>query len=899
MGAETAIAERDRELLLHDWNQTAASYPQRCVHELIHDQARQTPDAVAIECGEERLSYRELDVRANQLAHHLTALGVGPGVLVGICVERSLEMLVGLLGILKAGGAYVPIDPAYPAERQAFMLESSQAPIVITQDPLVESLPAGEFKVVRLDSDWPRIAQLPSDAPLSGGDIEQLAYVIYTSGSTGKPKGVQIPHRALVNFLWTMREQPGLDADDVLVAVTTLSFDIAGLELYLPLILGARIVLARQETSNPRALASLLDRAGATVMQATPTTWRMLLDSGWQGRTGLKALCGGEALPLSLADGLVGLGLELWNMYGPTETTIWSTCKLVESQGERLTIGRPIANTTIYILDEQLQLVSLGAEGELWIGGDGLAHGYRGRPDLTEERFVAHPFDSTAGARIYRTGDLARYRPDGEIEFLGRIDHQVKVRGFRIELGEIETALAGHPAVREAVVVARGQESTEAELAAYVVPSGVPVGADALRRYLMQSLPSYMVPTTVTALASFPLTPNGKLDRNALPEPERGRSAQLEQVAPRTELEQRLVTIWERELGVHPIGVTDDFFDLGVTSIAAATLFAAIEHELGSRLPLGAIFRAPTIEALAALISDQADTPRWTSLIPIQPNGSQTPIFCVHGGAGTILHLAPLARLLGEDQPFYGLQSRGLYGGARPLRTVEEMAAHYIAEMRQVHQGGPWRLAGYCFGAIPAFEMAKILTAEGEQVEFLASFNGPSPTWVRQWGWYGRQPSWQARHPRPAPQTKQERREEIVDRLRRAVREPHRFFTATRRHLRRPYTSLALALGRPVPERFREDHFFELHSKAERAYQPSPYDGELVVFYGEGLYEDPALGWEDLTTGRIRSYAVPGEHDNNRQAMMEPAVQFVRERVQECLSGDLTGSSPAIAAGEP
>ncbi len=685
-----------------------------------------------------------------------------------------------------------------------------------------------------------------------------------------------------------MGERPGLDADDVLVAVTTLSFDIAGLELYLPLIVGGRIVLAREETSNPRALASLLDRAGATVMQATPTTWRMLLDSGWQGHTGLKGLCGGEALPLSLADGLVELGIELWNMYGPTETTIWSTCKRLDSRGEPLTIGRPIANTTIYILDQHMEPVPVGVAGELWIGGDGLAGGYRGRPDLTEERFVADPFESSGQARMYRTGDLARYRPDAEIEFLGRLDHQVKVRGFRIELGEIETTLTRHDAVREAVVVARGQESTEAELAAYVVPSGEPVRADVLRPFLMETLPAYMVPSTVTVLESFPLTPNGKIDRKALPEPERSRSGQSEPTAPRTELEQRLAEIWERELGIRPIGVEDDFFDLGVTSIAAATLFAAIEHELGSRLPLGAIFRAPTIEALGQLIEDGAGASRWTSLVPIQPEGSMAPIFCIHGGAGTILHLAPLARLLGSEQPFYGLQSKGLYGGASPLRTVEEMAAHYLSEMRQVHPGGPWRLAGYCFGALPAFEIANQLVAEGEQVELLAFFNGPSPEWLKRWVWYGNQPAWLAAHPRPAKPTKGERRRRsvlsTVGRARHAVREPRRFLTWAEWRLRRPYTSAALALGRPVPERLREDYFLGLHGKAERAYEPSTYDGELAIFYGEGLYEDPMLGWEGLAAGGIRSFAIPGEHLNNRHAMMEPGVEFVSERLQECLS---------------
>jgi amino acid adenylation domain-containing protein len=888
ISAVSITTDEERTRLLDEWNQTAAPYPRACLHELAQEQARRTPGRVAIECGSERLTYGELDARSSQLANYLVSRGVGPEILVGICVERSPEMLVGLFGILKAGGAYVPIDPAYPAERQAFMLESSEAPIVLTQERLIDRLPAGEFSITCLDRDLPAISRQPTDAPADNGDTEKLAYVIYTSGSTGKPKGVQIPHRALVNFLCAVRERPGLGADDVLVAVTTLSFDIAGLELYLPLLVGGQIVLARQETTDARALAALMDSSGATVMQATPTTWRMLIDSGWKGRPGLRALCGGEALPRSLSDALVDLGIELWNMYGPTETTIWSTCKHVDSLGRSVTIGRPIANTTIYILDGHMQPVPVGVAGELWIGGDGLARGYRGRPDLTEERFVAHPFSDTPGARIYRTGDLARYQPDGEIEFLGRIDHQVKVRGFRIELGEIENTLTRHPAVSEAVVIARGRESTEAELAAYVVPTGVPVSGNVLRRFATQTLPAYMVPSTVTMLDSFPLTPNGKIDRKALPEPDRERSSEEGLVAPRTEMERRLAEIWTRELGIEAIGVTDDFFDLGVTSVMAATLFAAIEHVLGRNLPLGAIFQAPTIESLAKMLEGGRAKSRWTSLVPIQPEGSQPAIFCIHGGAGTILHLAPLARRLGTDQPFYGLQSRGLYGGSTPLKTVEEMADHYLSEMRQVHEGGPWRLAGYCFGTIVAFELANRLVAAGEQVELVAFFNGPSPSWIRQWRWYGNQPSWRARNPVPERPTAQEvRRREISSVLRRtakAFREPRRFFTGLKWYLRGPLTRLALALGRPLPEQQREEYFFELHARAERAYEPVPYEGEILVFYGEGLYEDPALGWDGLAAGGIRSFGVPGFHDNNRQAMMEPAVSFVSDRLVEYLS---------------
>jgi amino acid adenylation domain-containing protein len=876
------LNEAERNELLVDFNDSAAPYPHACLHELVAEQAQSTPEAVAIEIEEQQLTYRELDARANQLAHHLVDLGVGPEVLVGICTKRSLEMVVGLLGILKAGGAYVPIDPAYPADRQEYMLANSDAPVLLTQEDLRGTLPPSTAKIVCLDTDWPAIASRPTDNPLVAADPEQLAYVIYTSGSTGKPKGVQISHRALVNFLTTMRNTPGLLAQDVLVAVTTLSFDIAGLELYLPLTTGARVVIAPSEaTEDPRALSALLERSQATVMQATPTTWRMLIDSGWPGRAGMKALCGGEALPVALADRLVGAGLELWNMYGPTETTIWSTCARIETQGETLTIGRPIANTTLYILDQSMEPVPVGIAGELWIGGDGLARGYRGRPDLTDERFVAHRFDPTPEARIYRTGDLARYRGDGTVEFLGRIDHQVKVRGFRIELGEIETVLARHPQVVDAVVVARGS-GAEADLAAYVTAGKNPVPAHELRLFMGQTLPDYMVPSTVTTLEAFPLTPNGKVDRKALPEPVRERSGSHELVAPRTQLERKLTSIWERELEIRPIGVTDNFFDLGVTSIVAATLFAAIEHDLGDSLPLGAIFRAPTIETLAQLIEGGEDSSRWTSLIPIQPQGSRPPIFCVHGGAGTILHLQPLARRLGPEQPFYGLQSSGLYGGSPPIRTVEEMASHYLSEMRQVHPGGPWLLAGYCFGTIVAFEIAQRLLAQGEEVQMLALFNGPSPAWIHRWGWFGNQPSQLEIRPKPPRITRKQR-------LRRALREPWRFFTAlawwSGYKLGKVRLKLALARGRPIPERQREEFFFDLHARAERMYEPTPYAKDLLVFYGQGLYEDPELGWGPLAEGGVRTYAVPGEQNNNRDVMKEPGVQFVAEEIERYLLG--------------
>ncbi len=471
------ISAAERHQLLVEWNDTAAPIPQVGVAELVAAQVRRAPGSPAVTFGAATLTYAELDARAGRLARRLAGLGVGPGVLVAVYLERSADMVVALLAIAQAGGAYVPLDPGFPAERITFMLDDCRPHVVATSSRLVDRLPPTAAQVACVDAE-PGNADpgLTGRAPAHAGP-EDLAYVIYTSGSTGRPKGVEIPNRALTNFLLSMADRPGLEPSDVLVAVTTLSFDIAGLELWLPLVTGARVVVAsREATTDPVQLMKLLEEAGATVMQATPATWRMLIDAGWRGRAGLKALCGGEALSVTLADRLLDRGVELWNLYGPTETTIWSTALEVTTRGQALSIGRPIANTTLYILDEALSPVAVGAAGELHIGGMGLARGYLGRPELTAERFLAHPFDPTPGARVYKTGDLARWRPDGTVEYLGRLDHQVKVRGFRIECGEVETALEAHSAVRSAIVVAREDAPGDTRLVAYVVPDDAGCG---------------------------------------------------------------------------------------------------------------------------------------------------------------------------------------------------------------------------------------------------------------------------------------------------------------------------------------------------------------------------------------------------------------------------------------
>ena len=598
------LTEEEEQKLLVGWNETAAAYPrERCLHELLEAEAQQRPQAIAVEFEGRRLSYAELDARSNQLAHLLRKRGVGADRLVGVCMERSLEMVVALLGILKAGGAYVPLDPAYPSDRIQYVLDDARVMLLLTQESLLASLPPTSAEVHCLDPDW-RVLEAEDSGPVTAeAKPENLAYVIYTSGSTGKPKGVQLEHRSVVNFLCSMQREPGMTTDDVLVAVTTLSFDIAGLELYLPLLTRGKLVVAsREATLDGRLLMQLLEQSGATIMQATPTTWRVLLESGWQGDPKLKVLVGGEALPADLAHNLATRCGSVWNMYGPTETTIWSSVYEVEGNDEKLVpIGRPIANTTFYILDANRQPVAEGASGELYIGGDGLARGYFERDELTAEKFVPDPFSIEAGARLYRTGDLARYRHDGVVEFLGRIDHQVKIRGFRIELGEIEAVLEQHPEVKQAVVIAREDTPGDKRLVAYLVAAAASrLDFAVLRNWVKEQLPEYMVPAAWVEMPSLPLTPNGKVDRKNLPAPEYQRAELAgEYQEARTPAEEVMAGIWAEVLKLDQVGVHDQFFELGGHSLLATQVVSRIRHAFQVELPLRALFEAPTVAELS------------------------------------------------------------------------------------------------------------------------------------------------------------------------------------------------------------------------------------------------------------------------------------------------------------
>ncbi|RNF82344.1 non-ribosomal peptide synthetase [Montanilutibacter psychrotolerans] len=600
--AELAILDDDeRRQVLCDWNDTRRDIPFDVpLHALVEAQVAQRPDAVAIEHDGNRLTYAELDAQADALANVLVAHGAGPGELVGLFVERSPRMLVALLGVLKAGAAYVPLDPGYPAERLAFMLEDAAARLVVTERDLLPQLPVSTARPVLIEDALRDGNPDRTNRAASGVGPEDLAYVIFTSGSTGRPKGVQIPHRAAVNFLASVAREPGLSAGDALCAVTTLSFDIALLELLLPLTVGARIVLADRATaSDGAALVALLARSGCTVMQATPATWRMLLDAGWQGGD-LRVLCGGEALTRELADRLLRCTAQVWNLYGPTETTVWSTVERIGTDDTSISIGRPLANTEVYVVDANLQPVPVGVPGELLIGGLGVARGYLSRPDLTAEKFIPDPFGTRPDARLYRTGDLARWRRDGKLEVVGRIDHQVKLRGFRIELGEIECVLAEHAAARQVVVACREDRPGDKRLVAYVVAhdGAVPTNAE-LRSFARERLPEYMVPATCVVLAQLPMTPNGKVDRRALPAPDSDASESDAFVAPRNAEEEVLTGLWAEVLGRERVGIHDDFFDLGGHSLLATQLITRVNKAFGGEVPLRLLFEAPTVAAFS------------------------------------------------------------------------------------------------------------------------------------------------------------------------------------------------------------------------------------------------------------------------------------------------------------
>jgi amino acid adenylation domain-containing protein len=726
--AISLLSPAEREQFLVEWSGVRSDYDRHiCVHNLFEAQVQRTPAAPALSCGNEHLTYAELNQRANQLAHYLIQRGVGPEVTVAVCMQRSLEMVVALLGILKAGGAYVPLDPEYPLERLSQMLENSGAAVVLSQEQLTERLPAQLGQVICMDTEAAQIAEQSPSNPTAQIFPDNLAYIIYTSGSTGVPKGVAIQHRSTCAMLdWAIKHYSASQLSKVL-ASTSICFDISIFELFAPLVAGGAMVLV----DNALGLGAL-DNAGVTLINTVPSAMGELLNMRAVPASVRTVNLAGEVLSSNLVERLYEREHidQVYNLYGPTEDTTYTSYALMKKDGhEEPSIGSPLSNTRVYLLDQSMHLSPVGVAGELYIAGDGLARGYFMQPELTAERFLPNPFSNTGGERLYRTGDIARWSITGELEFLGRRDQQVKVRGVRIELSEIETVLAHHPAIAQVVVNLQEDMSGDKRLVAYIVAEqGMEPSTSELRSCVREKLPEYMVPATFLRMESFPTTPNGKIDRRALAALEQ-RPTEIEHkyVAPRDGVEFQVARVMEDVLGVKYPGVEDNFLDLGGHSLLAVRLQTAIESRFGKKIPLSLLFKGGTIERVAGLLREPTQMPSSSPLIEMQPKGKRRPFFCVHAAGGSVFSYMELSRRLGLDQPFYGLQDQSLsVNQATPL-AIEEMAAAYIVAMRTIQPEGPYLLGGWSMGGIAAFEMARQLHEQGETVSLLALMDAKAP----------------------------------------------------------------------------------------------------------------------------------------------------------------------------
>jgi amino acid adenylation domain-containing protein len=831
--------------------------PTPAIHHLFEQQVKRSPHSIAVSFEQERLSYLELNRKSNQLAHFLRSLGVQKEHFVGLFIDRSCEMLVGLLGILKAGAAYVPLDPIYPAQRLSNMIQDARLKWVVTQSHLNSHLPVDQLTSIQLDTHERSIAAMPdTDLPIPFNS-DDTAYVMYTSGSTGQPKGVQLLHRGVVNFLLSMQRAPGIKPDDKMLAITTLCFDISVLECLLPLTVGAEVIVldGRGVTDGIRMLQTL-NETKATMLQATPATWRMLLEAGWQKTPRLKILCGGEALSSELARELLERADEVWNMYGPTETTVWSTRKRITTAREPISAGTPISNTWIYILSEEMKPVMGNETGELYIGGEGVARGYLNQPQITAERFIKDPFKSEG--RIYKTGDLARWLPDGEVQILGRSDHQIKIRGYRIEIGEIESTLSHHPAVKEAVVLADDHSTHEKRLVCYMrTQSKTPTELE-LRNFLSRRLPNYMVPSSFRFVEKFPLTLSGKVDRKAL-SGIHWKSAPKERLNARNETERKLIHTAKKILKVDDFGVNDNFFEQGGSSLTAITFVTEIEKEFGKRIPFAQFMRAPTIEALSRYLNHFSCDVQSSSLVGMRMSGKHPPFYCVAGASDTVLRFQHLVEYMGADHPFYGLQSKDLDGNQEPDATVQSVAFEYLKDIRRQQPHGPYYLGGYCFGAVIAFEMARQLLLEREVVETLAMIE-PSTESLSSLLPSAGLPSLD-RYLYHGEKLWQLSFNQKIDYLQKR----------SRNILKRLYSKA------------RNDDRARVGAQTTRMaqnYIPTPISCRITIFLGKDTFisrrseDDPRLGWAWLTSGGTEVYRISGDHIN---IIEEPNVRLLSD----------------------
>ncbi|MCP3140924.1 non-ribosomal peptide synthase/polyketide synthase [Pyxidicoccus xibeiensis] len=829
------LDEAERHQVLHGWNDTASPFPDgACIHHLFERQAVLTPQATAVEYGTTALTYAQLDARANQLAHALRAAGVGPEQVVAVALPRGLELVTTLLGVLKAGGVWLPLDPAYPAARLAFMLEDSGAALLVTDTATRVSLPRTERTTLCLEE--LRLQDWPSSSP--GVDVlaSNLAYVIYTSGSSGQPKAALLQHRGLCNTALAAVRLHRFTPQSRVLQVAASSFDASLCEVFGTLLAGGTLVMAPRESLLPGLpLRTLLQEQRITAATLTPSVLAGLEPEGLEGlRTLISA---GEALPPELARRWAP-GRLLLNAYGPTEASI---CAAITPEGvdpEHITLGAPWPNTCLYVLDAGLRPVPVGMPGELYIAGEGLARGYHRRPDLTAERFLPHPFSDVPGARLYRTGDAARWLPGGELEFLGRVDAQVKLRGLRIELGEVESALASAPGVGHAAAVLRREADGDTRLAGYVVPApGGTVDVAAVRDWLKARLPGFMVPSALGVLEALPLTPNGKVDTRALPAPDALAGDATPYVAPRDALEATLATAFEELLGISPVGAEHDFFALGGHSLLAMRLIARIQERTGRTLSPRVLFEAPTVAGLATRLREGSAA--WTPVVPLQPAGSRPPLFCVHPIGGAVFAYQELARCLGPEQPVYGLEAPGLGPDNAPLDSIEALAALYVRAVREQQPTGPYHLAGWSFGAVVAVELARQLQALGAQVSSLLLIE-PTPA-----------PDGQGQQAALAPRIFAM---DVVQTLGLDVAVPETLTTPEQ------LDAFLASLGGQAPASLRRHYdVLESHLRALDGWSVRPYEGAALVLRASDT-EDAGgdRGWSQWLRCEVAS--VPGDH---------------------------------------
>lgn len=859
------------------------------IHQWFEAQVEQTPDAIAVSSQGQTLTYQVLNQRANQLAHHLKTLGVQPEELVAISMHRCPEMVICFLGVLKAGAAYVPIDPTYPHERRAYKLKDAQVRFILTQQHLVESLPDHSACVICPDTEWSAIAHHSSENLPMLTRPQDLAYVIYTSGSTGNPKGVMITHQGMMHHTRAIVQAFDLQVGDLVLQFSSMSFDIIVEEVYPSLVRGATLVLRTEASINStRNFLEFIAQEQITVLNLPTAFWHGLVSGLTLLNVSLPPavrllIVGGEKASSSIYaewQKLVGPYPRWLNAYGPTETTVTATifdpiaAGYDPSQAE-IPIGYPLPNSQIYILDENLQPVPEGEIGEMYIGGPGLARGYLNLAERTASKFIANPLSDQPESRLYRTGDTARYLADGSLEFIGRIDFQVKIRGFRIELAEIETYLEQYPAVQQSIVLAREDVPGEKRLAAYIIPKpGQQPNRSELRAFLQTKLPEYMIPAAVIVLEIFPMLPNGKVDRRAFPEPQVTDLVQArELVLPSSALEAQLVKIWEQVLSIKPISTTDNFMDLGGTSLLVARLADQIDQQLNQTLSLAVIFQAPTIKQLAQVLQQQDAINQNPSLVAIQPQGSRPPLFLFEGAS--IYH--PLIPYLGLDQPIYGLIAMVKDGINGPINQVEEIAAHYIQEMVKIQPEGPYYLGGLSFGGIIAFEVAQQLATQGQKTEVLALFDTILPSAVSPLDPYERL---QFHSKKIAQHGVSYLVHRVTDKVQKAVGQ------LRLRYPNAPQNAEQSKL-QPQPGSKTADYFMlrAIDDRAEAAYRLKPYGGEVVVFRAlndpdmEGAKVDADLGWTPYSTG-LKIYGVPGDH---LSILKEPNISILGDQLKQLL----------------